>query len=440
MHNAHPIRTRHVAALALSITTLAAMSAAQVGQQPPVAVPPDWVVRANPLGYSPYPNFSWTDTPGNNPVEVLWNQGIAVPGDRIAVRNGSYPHLSLDRVQGGATTRILPNNPGMVVWTMNPVGGSDTLEIKRGNDILFSNLLIEPDDRAAVMLSNTTVHSRLHFENCKVGLGSGVGWNAETDSGFRGKWGFLTYYVDDFVFKGGEVKGIGEEHAFYHHNVQAPDANSMAVSIEDAEFCWLGRTVVQVTARTTEGPKGRGTILVRGCYIEDVCLEQGGGGSALTFKGNHSGTVIIEDTVVRLGANPNLHPNVSGNITGALVMSRGSNAPTGTDALVIRDCDFQVGPVFVGVGSARRPNVNISHCKFLEITGTTITQSPGAREALVIGPAVGETDTGLPIPGSIVLSQSNNITGECVAEGQTHGTYAAMLTAVASNPKYTIVP
>ena len=67
-----------------------------------------------------------------------------------------------------------------------------------------------------------------------------------------------------------------------------PDA--FAMLIEDLQIRWCGRTAFQMVARTGEGADGRGKVVLRNLEIEDVCLEQGGGGSALTSQ-NKKGMV-----------------------------------------------------------------------------------------------------------------------------------------------------
>jgi len=329
-------------------------------------------------------------------------------GDQFRLE-GAFTRLTLDRAPPPgphvAPIRLL----GPARLAMNPVGGSNTLSVWHAGPTVFQDLVLEPDDTAAVMFSTHTRHVGLHFESCRIGLASGKGWNAETDQGFRGKWGVLSYELDDFRFEDGEVVGIEDEHCFYHHNPRARSRDADAIVIRNTTMKWAGRTAVQVVARDGEGPAGRGNVRIEHCVIEDVCLEDGGGGSALTFRGNLDGAVRILDTRVHLGGNPKLNPRVSGNITGALVMDVAPGESTaGTRELVIDGCHFEVGPCFVGEGTARRNNVDISHVGRVTIRGTTILNHPGARAALCLDGATID---------HLVLDAANDIRGDCILEG-----------------------
>jgi len=326
-------------------------------------------------------------------------------GDSIEL-TGNVAHALLERQGKNNGTPLRIQGPATI--RMNPTGGSDTLHFGRAGFTTLLNLTIEPDDRAAVMFNTDTRYRSIHFLDCKIGLASGRGWNAETNTGFRGKWGVLSYELDDFRFVGGEVVGIGKEHCFYHHNPSAESAEQTAILIQNATLRWARRTAVQVVARGHEGRPGQGNVIIDGCQIEDVCLEDGGGGSALTFRGNLNGTVYVKDTSVRLGANPRLHPRVGRNITGALVMDVGTGARRGTKALIVENCDFQVGPHFVGTGSARRNNVDVSQVRHFELTGTRIYNHPGSAAALSIDARSIDR---------IVLDSGNEVVGDCVLIG-----------------------
>lgn len=321
---------------------------------------------------------------------------------------GRQKHATLERSggPGGFAAPIVIAGPATL--TMNKSGGSDTLSFKNSGPVHLHNLTLEPDDRAAVMFPNGRRHVGIHFLGCKIGLASGKGWNAETNQGFRGKWGVLSYELDDFLFQGGEVVGIAKEHCFYHHNPRARLAQGNAIVLRGVTMKWAGRTAVQVVCRSHEGPGGQGNVIIDGCTIEDVCLEDDGGGSALTFRGNLNGKVLIRNTTVKLGANPRLHPRLRGNITGALVMDIGSGAgQRGTKELTIEGCHFQVGPAYVGKGAARRPNVNVSHVEKLIIKGTKIINHKGAAEALALD---------LRHIRELRLDRKNEVRGTCILE------------------------
>jgi hypothetical protein len=350
----------------------------------------------------------------------------ASPGASLSV-TGDHPHFKVDRADGGAGGAIRVLGPALL--HMNPSGGSDTISIQRAANVEFYQLTLEPDDRAAVMFGTKRHYPGIHFFDCRIGLSSGTGWNAETASGFKGKWGVLSYQLDDFLFQGGEVIGIAKEHCFYHHNPRAASPQHNAIVIRRVTMKWAGRTAVQVVSRAGEGPPGRGNVVIEACTIEDVCLEDNGGGSALTFRGNLDGGVLIRDTSVHLGGNPRLHPSVNRNITGALVMDSGSGAQgMGTRDLVIDGCRFEIGPHFVGKGSARRPNVVIGQVKHVVIRATRILNHPGSDNALVLE---------LPSIDEVYLDEQNEIRGDIEVSGvgsfpdpgRTGAGYAALRTA-----------
>jgi hypothetical protein len=245
----------------------------------------------------------------------------------------------------------------------------------------------------------------------------------------------LSYQLDNFLYQGGEVVGIGKEHCFYHHNPNALTPRSPAIVHRNVTMKWAGRTAIQVVSRVHEGPGGQGNVLIENCRIEDVCLEDQGGGSALTFRGNLDGTVLIRQTRVHLGGNPRLHPSVGRNITGALVMDCGSGTGgRGTRDLFIDGCHFEVGPHYVGKGSARRPNLQISDVGKVILKETTVRNHPGAAAALSIE---------LASIGELLLDAGNKVIGDCILPGvgnfpdprRTGAGYRALLEAVEAESK-----
>ncbi len=235
----------------------------------------------------------------------------------------------------------------------------------------------------------------LEFSNCHI---DGE-WDFVKDRGEPNKWGFLTYRVGrssrgpnvaGFRWHGGSVKGIKAEHCHYHHNIQAMSPKHMAVHYRDVEFGPSGRTALQFVARESEGPDGLGRILIEHCTIRNVCLEQGGGGSALTFSGNHNGKVTIRKVDCWLGDGSIPTDNVTGGFVSHAGKGSGGRP---TRSITIENSIFRVGPL-TGRDAARRPNLQIGNVKNFTIRNTKVYQASGAREAIAVQDEVGTLTIG----------------------------------------------
>jgi hypothetical protein len=181
------------------------------------------------------------------------------------------------------------------------------------------------------------------------------------------KWAGHYYFRGAWSEIGTVIESVFQEHANYDHQLAGNLAFSKCVTK------WCGRTRIQIVNRMNEAgdpmPVGYGDVLIQDDYVEDVCLEGGGGGSAYTFRGGMpTSTVTLERCKVRLGCNPALAMPFAKNITGSLVMDSSTESkpgagdmahPGGTEQLILIEPDFEVGTAFPGVGSARRPNVKV---------------------------------------------------------------------------------
>ena len=224
----------------------------------------------------------------------------------------------------------------------------------------------------------------LHFKNCEV---DGQ-WNAETNAHpagvGRSKWAVHTNQVGwseiegtpGFSWVGGSLRGIGWEHLFYHHNPRAKSKDAIAILISGVEMRWAKRTAIQVVSRDYEGPVGRGQIVIEDCTIDDVCIGQGGQGSALTFAGRLDGHVQVHRVTCRLGSNPNLHPDLRNNITGSFVSYAGGGSDgIPTDEITISGCHFETGLVYKG----DRTNVSIANVGKFSLINTSIHTFQGVK-------------------------------------------------------------
>lgn len=375
----------------------------------------------------------WSSSSRNRPM-------MMTPGDTILMHPGEYPHFRVTHTYDedgiNEQTVIKAANPGDVLIKKNPVSGSSAFYIEWGGGYTFENLHFEGDDSfcigterpASKRWEGTHPGFRdIHFKNCSI-LG---GWDAHTDEGPNNKWGVLSYelgrsaYDDDYGFswEGGEISGIKKEHAFYMHNVIGD------ILIRDLKVKHCGRTFFQLTNRESEGPKGSGDIYLQNVDVEDVCLQQSGGGFAFTFKGNHDGTVYVTDSTCKLGCNEDLHPTYQPNITGCLSTHLSYSDQDPLDEIIIDRCHFEVGKYYVGEGPARRENVGLSHVRNATIKNTTIISHPGAREALRIN-----LDT-----IDLLALGGNKVTGTCYVNDTKYQTYEDMLEALKDNPKVTIL-
>lgn len=295
------------------------------------------------------------------------------------------------------------------------------------------------------------------------------GWNAEKtplvvdgkniplgDDGLpcvRLKWGMLFYAHGmgrtpeewGLDLEDVNVSGVYEEHAFYPHNLHAKEWNWNAMRLKNFRIRWCGRTASQWHSRVNEGPYGVGKVLLEDGLIEDVCLQSGGGGYALTCAGRHSGEFRFRGVTVRLGCNPRLAGPRNRNICGAFTVYNGGgsdNIPTSD--IVIENCDFEFGRYFPGEDSARRPLVKIGNdfsaeepdkvdrkvVERITIKNTRLWGNPGTRETLNIA-----SPTSFQL---LTLDSKNVVHGPCVFAGTKYQTYDEMLGAI-NHPGVTIL-
>lgn len=326
--------------------------------------------------------------------------------------------------------------PGTVIIQPNPVGGSSTHYLEWGGAITYEGIVFRGDDLAAFMTENMKQDHEwqekrdVRLINCRID----GGWNAITGAMKYGqtKWGMLTYglglsSLNDAGFMWirtqdvyeWDAEGIWDEHIAYHHNVRALTPDHVAMLIQGIRARWAGRTFFQLVNRLEEMSdavqvppglpmRGQGRVIIRDCYVEDVCLQQGGGGSAITIAGNHDGVIEITDTTVMLGCNPELAIRTE-NITGALVVYSGGGADgQPTREVIVKGCKFHVGKVFKGEGSARRGNIQVSDCGTFRLIDTEVWNYEGTREAI---------DLELSTVERVILDDDCDVRGDILIEG-----------------------
>jgi hypothetical protein len=378
----------------------------------------------------------WSTSSRNRPRKIE-------AGDVIELEDGDYPRLRL--TYGAAyddpITTIRAKNPGGARISRNPVPGSDTLYDEHDSCYALQGVVIQGDDRASYKTENPSSRRwggrhPAYWNQSLIGVTVDGEWDARTGVGFDGKWGGHTYEVGQthgeaeagFHVEGGGVTGIKREHAWYHHNVHNDSADELAMLYRGHYAKWCGRTAFQLTARNSEGPPGQGHIVLDKFWVEDVCLEDGGGGSAFTLKGNHSGVIVLKDCHVRLGCKEGLHSSVRENITGAFVSqqtSSGGNTPT--EEIIVQDPDFEVGTVYQGSGSAARSLMKVGGVdKFTLRGGRLKLDSRIDRPVLeILWHQIQE----------LWLDSTTQVEGYCRFDGTKYNTYTEMLEAIQHLPE-----
>ncbi len=395
--------------------------------------PADWIVSPGDAGRW------WIEDvrtqylhPSTNPIPDIWGadrwstsarnrQPRKRPGDVILLAPGDYPAsrltLTYDLPPGVAhglrnSTKI---PKGVPEFGLDPVtiirsevpgaariqaqgGSSKSLYIEWTGAVDFEWLTFLGGAMAAFATENPKLSQGewQGFRDIRLLMCSVLGgWDPTKPGGAFSTWGVFTYEVGrsagtgpGFVIRGGEIRGF-EEHAIYAHGVRGNSPEHEAVLIEDVKIRDCGRTAYQMASRTSEVPMSVGGITLRRLDIADVCIIDGG--SAITLKGRLDGTVLIQECVVRLGANEDLDPSRRDNITGALVVHlAGGAGGIPTREVIVDRCVFVIGPR-TGKGSFRRPCVMVSGVGRFALLDSRVEVAPGGREALDFDPSsIGE--------------------------------------------------
>lgn len=333
----------------------------------------------------------------------------AEPGSTVELEAGTYPVLRLGFGRGpnnadcsGTEVRpitIQAAHPGPNKPVISAVGKSDALLIDQKapvQHITFKGLVFEPGYRSAVIFyrqKGAAVHRGFRFLDCDI-LG---GWDHLKAEGAPSKWGVNGHRIADFEWRGvlrpSVIRDLKNEHAFYLQNIAGD------VLIENVHATRLGRTFVQFTSRSADGPQATGDVVVRRNVVRDVCIGAGDaykGGSAFTVTGNMpKATFLFEDNSYRAGFDPALRKLTRKNVpygTGAFVVW-GEKDPVRVGSITLKDNDFRFAD-----GTGDRPVVALGAAKRVALEGQNTFVAGAFGVALAVDPPRGSgVPTELPV-------------------------------------------
>lgn len=124
-----------------------------------------------------------------------------------------------------------------------------------------------------------------------------------------------------YVVTGCEFRDVFKEHFRYISQIQG-NVLFQGNTLERA-----GRSALQITARSNDGPRGTGTIICRRETVRDVCLEHQGGAHAYNLKGRNDHTLLIDECDVRLGWDPDLYRNFLDRVPTGCLITHASKYP-----------------------------------------------------------------------------------------------------------------
>ena len=357
----------------------------------------------------------------DNPIAAALR--VAGPGTFIHLSPGDYRPFTIgmgSRSDANADTRggkrgepiIIEGSAGVRI-----VGSFDTIAINYVvpvGFITFRDLTIVPGSRSGVIFYKQpkAIYRGFSFEDCHI-LGS---YNHLTGRGQPSKWGVKANNLADFRFVGkrapARIENIAVEHGFYLQNHLGP------ILIERVHAKALGRTFVQFTARAAEGPPGKGTIKIKDCQVEDVCIGRGDafkGGSAFTFAGRLNCRILLENNSYRAGFNKAFHKLTRRGQpygTGAVAAwTEGTRERNGI--LVLRDNRFSTAE-----GCGDRALVAIGGCKQVDLIGKNVFVSGGKYEALALDPVRLTGKKISPANGPVFMAKGTEITGRITIAGK----------------------
>lgn len=374
-------------------------------------------------------NGSCIPISNSKPIDKVYT--LATSGDTILVEDGSYSSVTLKRPGCHSLT-------GPMIWLMarningpliqkNPVGGSNSIVFQ--SQACWTTMVgfnVEGDDTAAIHFFTSGNEPYRNIQFLETSIDGGYDWYAS--AGFDSKWGLQSYLLTGFLWRGGSIKNIHQEHAFYVHNAQSDPsiAGEEGFYLEDLIIKRVGRTALQMTARDHDCdqyqnpcPSGSGNVQVRHVSVYDAGLgDFCQGGASLTFAGRNSFNIVIEDTYVESGLDP------------ALVAATGC---TGTEELVTwaggGSLGLNNGPITVRrskfLVAANQGNKNLSEIDVTPLfTLINTIMTSGKRYAMSIYNGVAAT----------CLDRVSAVTGvpeqRVTAYGATYNNYQTMLDTI----------
>ena len=352
----------------------------------------------------------------------------AAPGCQITLSAGDYPAFRIGFNKGEDNAKNTGGLPGLPIVVrgagavrVRSGNGGDTVSICQDNPnahITFENIEFEPSYRAAILFyrpGSGGVNEGYHFYDCDI-IG---GWDHKKAEGKTSKWGLNGKRLKDFEWIGKTrasiIRDIRHEHAFYLSNMAGN------TTIRNVEATRLGRTFVQLVARSKDGPAGIGRLLVQDCKISDTNIAAGDnykGGSAFTVSGNMPKAELrFENNTYRAGFDKSLHKlTAKGQPYGAGAFVAWSEKETERlGDLILIDNDFRFAHT-----CGDRAVVSITACRSVKIIGSNHFEA-GTRDDGIMMRKPGlaltldhpkEPATSAPLPNlKVVIDRSTTIIG-----------------------------
>lgn len=386
----------------------------------PKASDADWIVT--PSTYCQVQaNGTCPPISSSNPVTTAYKASKS--GDVILMEDGSYAHFDVDYGKCHSLTGpiiwIMARNINGPVINTNPVGGSNVISVtKHACYTSLVGLKVLGDDTASIHFFTSGNEPYRHIQILETSIDGGYNWY--TGTGNDSKWAVQSYLLTDFLWRGGIIENIHQEHAFYVHN------NQDDFFLEDMTIKHVGRTALQMTSRAGDCdqyqipcPPGAGNVQVRNVAVYDSSLgDFCAGGFSFTFAGRNSFNIIIENTYVESGLDPALVAATGCTGTGEFVVYAGQGSQNVYNGpATIRNSVFKVAP--------NQGNKNLSEISYTPLfTMKNVTMTTGKRNAIVI---FTPTD-------ALCLDRASNVTGvpenRVVAYGIQYTNYSTLVDAV----------